>query len=260
MNSNQKRIVLALAAITVLVFVAVVIASLGGSGDESVAANGTVTSSTTTTSTSEPTTVSTSTTTDPTTVSSTTSSTSTTTTSTTTTTTTTPVAPTLVLRADGLGAVFFGMESEAAVASLTAALGPPDEDSGWIPSFSGFGTCPGEQVRGLRWATMWALMTDGETEWRSDGIPHFFAYLNSVFYDESQSLGLLTEEGIGLGNTVADLRDTYGDRVEITFDELIDSHAFSIVVPAPGWLWGVSTGENDADLITSIDGGSGCGE
>jgi hypothetical protein len=164
------------------------------------------------------------------------------------------------LRGDGLGAVAFGTEVEAAVLSITAALGAPDEDSGWRPSFSGFGTCPGEQVRGLRWATMWALMTDGETGWRDDGTPHFFAYLNSVFYDDSQSLGLLTEEGVGLGDTVEALEDAYGDRVEITFDELFDGYVFDIDVPAPGRLWGASTGDEDHDLITSIDGGQGCGE
>jgi hypothetical protein len=159
-----------------------------------------------------------------------------------------------------LGEVTFGTDADTAITEIAAALGEPDEDSGWIPSFSGFGTCPGEQVRGIRWATMWALMTDGETEWRADGIPHFFAYLNSVFYDEDQSLGLLTAEGVGLGDSARDLEDAYGDRLEITFEEWLDTYLFNIDVPAPGRLWGGLTGGDDDDLITSIDGGQGCGE
>jgi hypothetical protein len=165
-----------------------------------------------------------------------------------------------VLRGDGLGSVEFGNEADIAVATLTSLLGPPDDDSGWIDSFSGFGTCPGETVRGLRWATMWVLMTDGSTEWRDDGVPHFFSYLNSVFYDDSRSLGLTTEAGIALGSPVDALRDTYGSDVAIGFEELVDGFLYTITVPAPGHLSGGLTGDQDEDLITSIDGGIGCGE
>jgi len=259
MNSTQKRTVLALAAITVLVFVAVVIASTGDPGDESTAAGVTPTPPTVSpsstagpTTTTSPTSTTIPTSTIPTSTSSTTTSTSTT--------TTTTAPPTLVLREDGLGVVAFGSEAEIAVASIIAALGAPDEDSGWVPSFSRFGTCPGEQVRGLRWATMWALMTDGDTEWRNDGVPHFFSYLNSVFFEDGQSLGLLTEEGIGLGDTVADLDAAYRDRLEVSFEELFNGYVFSIEVPEPGRLWGGLTGDDGDDRITSIDGGVGCGE
>jgi len=107
---------------------------------------------------------------------------------------------------------------------------------------------------------MWVLMTDGDTEWRNDGAPHFFAFLDSVFYDDRQSLGLLTAEGIGLGDTIEELRDAYGDRVEIAFDALIDGYLFNIGDVEPGRLWGGSTGDRSDDLITSIDGGQGCGE
>ena len=173
------------------------------------------------------------------------------------------------MREDGFGFISadnetqtmaFGTEAEIAVNMMTAVLGPPDEDSGWVPSFSGFGTCPGEEVRGIRWATLWLLMTDGGTEWRNDGVPHFFAYLNSVFYDATRSLGLLTEDGIGLGDTVKELKDAYGKRVEINYEEFIDGYLFTIEVPPPGRMWGGLTGEKNDDLITAIDGGQGCGE
>ena len=177
--------------------------------------------------------------------------------------------PTIVMREDGFvfmsvdeetQTMAFGTEAEIAANMMAAVLGPPDEDSGWVPSFSGFGTCPGEEVRGIRWATLWLLMTDGGTEWRNDGVPHFFAYLNSVFYDAGKSLGLLTEDGIGLGDTVKELKDAYGKRVEIIYEEFIDGYLFTIEVPPPGRMWGGLTGEKNDDLITAIDGGQGCGE
>ncbi len=115
-------------------------------------------------------------------------------------------------------------------------------------------------MRGLRWATMWVLMTDGETPWRDDGVRHFFSYLNSVFYDDTESLGLLTEAGIALGDPVSSLQATYGDRVQIIFDELTDGFIYNIDVAAPGHLGGGVTGDQDNDLITAIDGGDGCGE
>jgi hypothetical protein len=266
MNPRQKRTILIMGVLTGLVFVAVVIASLS-SPDESVTAGETTTTATApTSSTSEPTTTISSSTTTETTSSTTTSS----TTTSPTTTTTNPVPPTMILLENGFGFMApgsetltmatFGSEAETALRAITEALGPPDEDSGWVPSFSLFGTCPGEEVRGVRWATLWALMTDGDTAWRNDGVPHFFAYLNSVFYDETQSLGLLTEELVGLGDTVKDLKDAYGKGVEITYEEFIDGYLFTIDVPEPGQLGGGLTGERNDDLITSIDGGQGCGE
>lgn len=268
MNPRQKRIVLVMVALTGLVFVAVVIASLGRSDGDSDAIGETTTSITESTSstTESATATSTPSTTAPEASSSTTTS---TTAATTTTTTPTPAPPTVVLRPDGLGRASdsgndmmaaFGSEAETAIAAITAALGPPDEDTGWIPSFSGFGTCPGEEVRVVRWATMWAYMTDGSTEWRDDGVPHFFSYLNSVFASETASLGLLTDDGVGLGDTVKALRDAYGSRVEIMYEEFYDGYVFNIDVAAPGQLWGGLTGGDDDDLITSIDGGTGCGE
>ncbi len=251
MNPAQKRIVIVLGVATALVFAAVAIAALSGPSDRPEATGTSVapttsTSSTTTAlpATSEPAGTST----------------STTTTSTTTSTTTATEPPVLTLREDGLGEVPFGTEVEGAIARLGEILGPADDDTGWGPSFSGFGACPGERVRGVRWGTLWALFADGRTEWGSAAAPHFFAYLNSVFFDESRSLGLLTEEGIGLGDSVASLEAAYESRLTISFEELVGGHVFIIEVAEPGVLSGALTGDGETDLITAIDGGRGCGE
>ena len=67
-----------------------------------------------------------------------------------TTTTTTTLAP-LALEPDGIGAVDFGAAPNAAIAYTTAFLGSPDRDTGWVDSFSEFGTCPPPEVRGVPW-------------------------------------------------------------------------------------------------------------
>ena len=269
MNPRQKRTVLIMAVVTVLVFVGAIIASVAGSGDEPITAEDTTTTSIVPNSTTtEPTTTaSTSTTTNEDQTSSTTTSSTTTTTTSTTTTTTVPA--TVVLRGDGFGLTMpdrrpevlaFGTEAEAALEVLVTTLGPPDEDTGWIPSFSGFGTCPGEQVRVIRWVTLWAYLTDGGTEWRNDGVPHLFSYIYALSPTETRSLDLLTEAGIGLGDTVKALRDAYGDTVEIAYEEFIDGYLYTIDLPPPARLWGGLTGDGNKDLITSVDGGRGCGE
>lgn len=256
MTSGQKKLVMVLSVLVGAVFVAVAVIAVTGARVDVTGSPGTVTSTTAaTTATTTSTTAPSTSTTGP---STTTSSTSTSTTTSSTTTTT--EAPSLTLRGDGLGEVTFGTEAEAAITRLTGILGPPAEDAGWEPSFSGFGTCPGEQVRGVRWGTLWALFTDGETEWRSDGTRHFFTYLNSVFYDESTSLGLLTEDGVGLGDGLARLRDTYGSRVAVFYDEFFETYVFSVEWPEPGVLWGTMTGDQPTSLITTIEGGRGCGE
>lgn len=260
MTSTQKRILIVLAGVTALVFAAALVAALGGddeTSDEAASSTTGVPETTTTTSTTTTSTTTTTTLAATTTTSSETTTTSTTT-STTTTTTTAVEPPALVLRHDGLGAAPFGTDVDTTISTITAALGDPDEDTGWLPSFSGFGTCPGEEVRGLRWATMWALFTDGDTEWRDDGTPHFFSYLNSVFFDESQSVGLLTEEGVGLGDTVGSLIAAYSGDVAISYEELFEGYVFR--VDGPDILWGSLTGDQEDDRITAIDGGWGCGE
>ena len=154
----------------------------------------------------------------------------------------------------------FGTEAEAALEVLVTTLGPPDEDTGWIPSFSGFGTCPGEQVRVIRWVTLWAYLTDGGTEWRNDGVPHLFSYIYALSPTETRSLDLLTEAGIGLGDTVKALRDAYGDTVEIAYEDFIDGYLYTIDLAPPARLSGGLTGDGNKDLVTSVDGGQGCGE
>ncbi|MGH2729201.1 MAG: hypothetical protein ACRDJI_01170 [Actinomycetota bacterium] len=169
----------------------------------------------------------------------------------------------LVLGPDGLGAVKFGADPEMVIHRLNQQFGPPDEDSGYIPSFSVFGTCPGEKVRGVRWKSLLVLFTDGATDFGRQGRRHFFEYRDQLFVTSggsTGSLGLTTAEGIGLGSTVADLRAAYGDRLEISPHSLPgDVPRFTVEVDT-GQLSGTLTGARRTDSVHAILGGFGCGE
>jgi hypothetical protein len=167
----------------------------------------------------------------------------------------------LVLHHLGLGAVVtFGTEPEATRTALVGVLGTPDDDSGWIDSFSVYGTCPGSQVRMIRWGTLQVFMTDADSTYSTPAAigPHFFHYRVSNWDGSWTSLGLGTDEGMGLGNTVAELTAAYGADVEYIHDDIFDIYWFSIV--GPGELGGTLTGPDATDTIHYLSGGAGCGE
>jgi hypothetical protein len=154
----------------------------------------------------------------------------------------------LVLRGDGLGVVDLGAAPDDAIAAVTAALGDPTLDTGWEPSFSAYGTCPGEQIRGVEWDHLVLLFTDGDTAygrgqhlftWRLTGAP--------------PALG--TAKGLGYQARVADAEELYPGDVEVTEPD----------EPFPGFLTlaadgGAITGYLDGDVITNLEAGTPCGE
>ncbi len=167
----------------------------------------------------------------------------------------------VVLEPRGLGVASFGAEPEATIADLTAALGLPDEDSGWIDSFSGFGTCPGSEVRVVRWDELEVYFTDLTTaygDYPDPGGPHFFSWLAATFVDEEPpAYGFATAEGVAPGSPVSFVREAYGeDRVEIAYEEAFDIWFLDI----GGELGGTVSGQSPNDLVTSLQAGFGCGE
>ena len=113
----------------------------------------------------------------------------------------------IALRGDGLGVVALGAAPDAAIAAVSAELGEPSVDTGWEPSFSTYGTCPGEQIRGVEWDGLVLLFTDGDTAegtgehlftWRVTGAPP----------------AVSTAMGLGFGATAADAEDLYPGEVE----------------------------------------------
>ena len=252
----MRRVLVALIGLGLLA------ASCGGSGaDETstsstVAAASTTTEATTTTTTTKP----------PTTTTEATTTTTTTAAPTTTTeapTTTTTMAPTVEVSSEGIQAgaawVYFGFDDEAAIAAMTTVLGSPTHDSGWVEAFSSpYGVCPAPIVRGVHWGSLVLLFTEAETDFWTAGVPHFFAY---TYTDGASPAGVTTSEGIAIGDSLGSLDAAYPGEITVEesfFDPTVGYWSYR---PAR-WtgMWGYSDGLTFAGLITSIAGGSGCGE
>ena len=177
-------------------------------------------------------------------------------------TTTTAVTETVELHDEGIYAgaewLYLGFDDEAAITSVTAVLGAPTDDSGWIEAFSSpYGVCPAPVVRGVHWNSLILLFTQANTDFWSGGVPHFFAY---DYYGDAANLE--TTEGIAIGDTIAQLKVAYpGPKLEILENPFDPSAGFWLY---DRQLWtsisGFATGQADADMIGSINGGQGCGE
>jgi len=218
----------------------------------------TTTLATTSTTTTEPaitTTEASPTTTQPTTTTSTAASTSTTS-------TTTVVGGPLVLAEGavivGDTRVPFGTGDEATIAAISSSLGDPTEDSGWIDAFSVYGTCPLPVIRGVHWDGFVALFTQSATDFADQGTPHFFSW----YYPSGADIGLETDVGVGVGDSVGSLRAAYDgpDFVLVPWEFDQTQGFWSTDQFASSQLYGYATGVSNADTITAINGGTGCGE
>ena len=181
------------------------------------------------------------------------SSTSSTSTTTSTTTTTIVEGAELFLRSDGLGSIRFGVEPDGVVDYVSSLLGDPDSDTGYVDSFSEFGTCPGTEVRGVRWGDL--LLVFGDESDFDSGRRHFYQW---QFGPQTESPlrpnGPLTDGGIGLGVTVSEIRAVYPDVV--IFDDEIFGPGFEL----EPLLWGTLTDDAPTGRVIALVGGTPCGE
>lgn len=176
-------------------------------------------------------------------------------------TTTTTAGSTVELSDEGVQAgaewVHFGFNDEDAIDAVTLVLGAPTHDSGWVDSFSVYGTCPSPVVRGVHWNDLVMLFTQADTDFWVGGVPHFFAY-----YFTSPNPPLVTTESIGIGSSVEALETAYGGPLYAMEESFFDPSVGYWTYDLQTWtgLWGYSTGQSPAHAVTSINGGSGCGE
>jgi len=256
-----RWLAIALAIIIVLIIIAFLVNQL--SGDEAEEAAGTTTTlEATTTSLEETTTTLQETTT-------TVEETTTTVEETTTTveeTTTTEAITDLVLADDGIGGVDFGATPEETIVFATAHFGPPDVDTGWIDGLtSPYGVCPEPDVRGVEWGTSASgfgsaftlLFTNGVTTHVPAGGEHFFGY-----YYFGGTPFVATVEGITYNSTNSALQTEIPSAVinEDPFDPTGGAW-FSDLDPADqDLLWGFTTTVTPTGTLTSVNGGSSCGE
>jgi hypothetical protein len=166
-----------------------------------------------------------------------------------TTTTTAPAESAIALRGDGLGVVALGATPDAAVTAVTAELGDPSLDTGWEPSFSTYGTCPGEQIRGVEWGGLVLLFTNGDTQYGSG--EHLFSWRVT-----GAPPPVSTATGLGYGSTAVDAEELYPGQVERVeaedpFPAFLEIHADG--GPITAYL-------DDGETITNLEAGAPCGE
>ena len=165
--------------------------------------------------------------------------------------TSTPASPvaTIALRGDGLGVVDLGAAPDPAVAAVAAVLGQPSADTGWEPSASTYGTCPGTQIRVVTWAGVVLLFTNGRTTYGSG--QHLFGWQVT---GAPPAIGTAT--GLGFGATAADAHDLYPGRVDTVPAE--DPYPGFLRIKAEGGT--ITAFLDGADTITNLEAGVSCGE
>jgi hypothetical protein len=176
-------------------------------------------------------------------------------------TTTTEATVALKLSDEGIQAgitwIPFGTIDEETIAAVTAVLGAPTNDSGWIDSFLEYGVCPEPVVRGVHWDSFVVLFTQAETDFWSSGVPHFFSWYYTAVPPEIE-----TTEGLVIGDSLATLETLYGGpKLEIDEDPFDPSGGIWLY-DTETWtgLWGFADGQDPGSVISAINGGHGCGE
>jgi hypothetical protein len=88
-------------------------------------------------------------------------------------------------------------------------------------------------------------------------VEHFFAY-----YFTGSTPDLVTTQGVGVGSSVGALEAAYGGPLYAMDESFFDPSSGFWTYDIQDWtgLWGYSSGQSAADLVTSINGGQGCGE
>lgn len=157
----------------------------------------------------------------------------------------------LLLGDAGIGPAMFGDDGDGVVEELTALLGPPERDTGWVDPLE-IGPCPGTELRLVSWGVLTLELTDDSPI--VTGPRHFAAYSYGLEGQlGGEPAGLSTESGISLGSSVADLRAAHPDVVLNPEDDVVAAGFF-----VDEDLNGYVTGLDDDDVVTVIFGGRGC--
>ena len=169
-------------------------------------------------------------------------------------TTTTIPAPAFGFFVDGYGVVDFGATPSEVQTALEPLFGPPTQDSGWIVE----PICPGEHIRFIQYGDapfdFRALFTDAD--FFGTGDEQFFSFNYNGVLDVPVSPPDLT-----VGTSVAELQALYPE-VQILDSPFIQNQKVYLVESGTDFevLSGSLTGEAADDLVTSVQGGIGCGE
>jgi hypothetical protein len=156
------------------------------------------------------------------------------------------------LRFDGLGDVRFGVAPEDVIAYLTADLGNPTADTGWVGAAQ-LG-CEGTEARVMFWDDL--KVTFGDESEVSSGRRHFFTYsFGPPAGTAPKPAGMETLLGVTIGSSVAEILEAYpavrlivGNQTDDSSAELSDD------------LFAVLTNTTRSGFVTQIYGGTPCAD
>lgn len=159
----------------------------------------------------------------------------------------------IVLRHDGLEILAFGTPEKEVIETLTSVLGEPTRDTGWVDSFSTYGLCPGEKMRGVEWGSLHVFI--GDT--REYGNKTFFGYE----YVDPTGLtppSFMTDQKITLGASKEAIVKAYPNA---TFGEWLPGQTGTTFVRGPEGTSGQYLGGTlENNKLFWIGGGVLCGE
>ncbi len=119
------------------------------------------------------------------------------------------------------------------------------------------GLCGGTEARFVTWDSLQVFFTDRGSAWAPEGTRHFASYSVEAGVED---LVFATSRDVGLGSSVEDVADAYGEDATFFEDPVFDAEVFEVDPPGDGYLIGFLTGLDDDDTVTEIVGGFSCGE
>jgi hypothetical protein len=177
-------------------------------------------------------------------------------------TTTTPGSTTTTIAAvqglglshTGIGGALFGADPDPVVRYMSAILGAPTSDTGWVATSSLSPLrCRGTQARFVAFHDLQLFFSD-ESGY-AKGRLHFAAFTYGPAQgDHIDPYGLAADTGMKVGSTVAEMKKVYP---KLGLNQPTQAH------PYPGFsirhgLTGILTGLLDTDTVTAFIGGSAC--
>jgi hypothetical protein len=162
----------------------------------------------------------------------------------------------LTLSSNDIGALDFGDDGDEILGRLVSTFGPPTDDTGFIVGNGGFGECPGDSVRVVRWGPL-NIVTQGES-----GNHSFVSYRMDLKYGgiTSPTTDMATLSGLRVGDTVGELEEIYSDfNIQYVVDQDVGlTFELRATVGGDVLLWGPVDSQAPDALVTGIYSPDAC--